>query len=200
MTREELFEIMRPIVIAKTGVTECILADPNATAPSGDYAAIEPFSNISEVGTGGTSQEIINATDGSGYKDIEVTVRSSQEVTVSVNFYRGDARNYASKLMQADKFPSTHETMLINGLGWMRTSEVNNLTALNQGRQEPRSQIYIYLRRMEVAKEAVNQIYSVEAILYDEFGRVVSEVGTTACNADTNDLEQAVQNYANSTK
>lgn len=175
MTREDLFKILRPIVVSKTGVPVCILADPNATAPTGDYASIEPFSTISEIGTGGSSQIQVDAVDGdANYKDLEVTVKSSQEVTVSINFYRGDARDYAGKLKQADKFPSVHETMLINGLGWMRTGEVNNLTTLNQGRQEPRSQIYIYLRRMESAKETVQQIYSTSGTAYDEHNNVVA--------------------------
>ena len=200
MTREELFDILRPIVIAKTGVTECILADPNATAPSGEYAAIEPFSNISEVGTGGTYTETVDAEDGSDYQDIEVTIRSSQEVTVSVNFYRGNARDYAPKLMQADKFPSTQETMLINGLGWMRTSEVNNLTSLNQGQQEPRAQLYIYLRRMESMSETVQQIYTVETQGADEYGTVQVDNTLTVGSLGIFDLEKSMQAYANSTK
>lgn len=175
MTREELFDILYPIIINKTGVAECILADPDETAPSGEYASIEPFSTISEIGTGGMTQEQVDAVDGdTNYKDLEVTIKSSQEVTVSINFYRGSARDHATRLKQADKFPSVHETMLVNGLGWMRTGEVNNLTTLNQGKQEPRSQIYIYLRRMESAKETVQQIYYSSGTVYDEFNNVVS--------------------------
>lgn len=181
MTRLELFQILRPIILSKTGVPECILADPNAPAPSGEYATIEPFSNISEIGIGGNTQEEVDAVDGNpAFKDLEITVKSSQEVQVSVNFYRGNARDYAPKLKQADQFPSVHETMLINGLGWMRTSEVNNLTTLNQAEQEPRAQIYIYLRRMESATETVQAIYIAPWESQNEDGDVISSGSTDA--------------------
>lgn len=180
MTRLELFQILRPIVISKTGVPECILADQNEPAPSGEYATIG-FMPISEIGTGGHSYKEVDAVDGNiNFKDLEVTVKSSQEVQVSVNFYRGNARDYAPKLKQADQFPSVHETMLINGLGWMRTSEVNNLTALNQAEQEPRAQIYIYLRRMESATETVQAIYTTSWEIENENGDVISSGSTEA--------------------
>lgn len=179
MTREELFDILRPIIVSKTGVPECILADPDAPAPSGEYASVEPFSGITEIGTGGQTQREIDAVDGNpDFKDLEITVNSNQEVQVSVNFYRGNARDYAPKLKQSDKFPSTHETMLINGLGWMRTGPINNLTTLNQGRQEPRAQVDIFIRRVEKATETVQQIYSASWEGENEDGDTISTGST----------------------
>ena len=201
MTREELFDILRPIIIAKTGVPECILADPNAPSPKGDYASIEPFSNIVEIGTGGQTQKEIDSADGNpNFKDIELTVKSSQEVQVSINFYRGNARDYAVKVNQIDKFPSVHEAMLINGLGWMRTGAVNNLTTLNQGNYEPRAQVDVFLRRMERATETVQSIYVVSGQAQDQYGNVLGEFEIDAGTATTQDLQRSAQGYANSTK
>lgn len=175
MTREELFDILRPIIASKTGVPECILADPNKKAPSGEYASIEPFSNIVEIGTGGQTQKEIDAVDGDpDFKDLEITIKSSQEVQVSINFYRGGARDFANKVLQLDKHPSTHEAMLINGLGWMRTGSVNNLTALNQGNYEPRAQVDVFLRRMEAATDTTQQIYFMPWSIENEDGDEIS--------------------------
>lgn len=175
MTREQLFDILRPIITSKTGVPECILADPNSPAPKGEYASIEPFSNIVEIGTGGQSQKEIPAVDGNpSFKDLEITIKSSQEVQVSINFYRGNARDFANKVCQLDKHPSTHETMLINGLGWMRTGSVNNLTTLNQARFEARAQVDVFLRRMETATDTVQQIYVMPWSIENEDGNEIS--------------------------
>ena len=176
MTRDDLFYILRPIIIRVTGVSECILLDPNAPSPNGEYASIEPYSSIDEVGQGWTNQEEVDSLDGNpDFKDLKLTVISSQEVKVSVNFYRGEALNFASKLLQADKLPSTHDDLFANGLGWMRVGAVNNLTALNQARFEQRAQIDIFLRRLEeVASETVQQIYSVGYEIENEDGTVIS--------------------------
>ncbi|AUR93275.1 tail-completion protein [Vibrio phage 1.186.O._10N.286.49.E3] len=196
MTREELFDILRPIIVSKTGVPECILADPNAPAPSGEYASLEPFSNIVEIGTGGQTQKEIDAVDGDpDFKDLEITIKSSQEVQVSINFYRGGARDFANKVLQLDKHPSTHETMLVNGLGWMRTGSVNNLTALNQGNYEPRAQVDVFLRRMETATDIVQQIYAVDIEGENEYGDEVSKIDKEFGTGTTLDLSASVLGY-----
>lgn len=181
MTRSELFQILRPIVLQATGVPECILADPDAPAPNGEYAVIEPFSSINDLGQGGQTQIEVDAVDGNpAFKDLEITVNSQQEAQVSVNFYRGAARDYARKLMQANHLPSVFESLLVNGLGWMRTGAVNNLTTLNQGQQEPRSQIDIFIRLKESAAGTVQQIYTVEWEGENEGGDVMSTGSVSA--------------------
>lgn len=54
MTNEELFAVLRPIVMLATGVPECILADQagpgSMPAPKGPYATITPRQSVSERG------------------------------------------------------------------------------------------------------------------------------------------------------
>lgn len=50
MTDKEIFLILRPHILRVTGVPECILADPNAQAPTGEYASVRPRQGISERG------------------------------------------------------------------------------------------------------------------------------------------------------
>lgn len=179
MTRQELFAILRPYVMSVTGVDECILADPNATAPEGNYCSIEPFSTIVEVGTGGQSQTEVDALDGNtDYKDIEVTVKTCLNVTTSINFYRGDARDQANKIRQMDKLPSFSDVLLVNGIGWLSTGVANNLTTLNQGQQEPRFQIDIELLLEETMSETVQAIYTVGVEVYDENNNQIASYDT----------------------
>lgn len=173
MTREELFVILRPAVLS-TGVPECILADPNEDAPDGEYASVELFP-ISEIGQGGQSwKEIDSVDENQDYKDLEITIKQSQEIQVSVNFYRGNARDYAPKLMQAVYIPSINESMIVNKLGWMRTGPVNNLTALNQAVYEPRAQVDIFIRRMDTITSTVQAIYHVTAEAQNKDGDIIS--------------------------
>lgn len=174
MTRQELFEIIRPMIVTATGVPECILADPNAPSPDGEYAVIELLP-ITQVGQGGQKYDEIDAVDGNpDFKDLEVTIRQSQEIQVSVNFYRGAARDYAPRLMQAANIPSINESLIRHRLGWMRTGPVNNLTALNQGNYEPRAQIDIFIRRMDEIKSTVQQIYSAAYEAENENGDTIA--------------------------
>lgn len=174
MTREELFDIMRPIVIDVTGVPECILDDQNYQAPSGEYCTIEPYSNLKRVGRGTVEDEEVASEDGEDYYDIKETVTTLMEARVSVNFFRGSARDYADSLMFCDERSDVHETLYTNSLGWMRTDAVNNLTALNSGRYEPRSQINIYIQFEQVQTNTVQQIYQVDFEIENEDGDVIT--------------------------
>ncbi len=174
MNRLELFSIMREIVLTVTGISECILDDQNYTAPSGEYCTIEPFSNLRQIGRGAVTDEEVDAEDGEDYYDIEETLTTLIEATVSVNFYRGDARNYAQKLMFCDERSDIHEKLLVNNLGWMRTDAANNLTTLNSAQQEPRSQINIYIQFEQDQSYTVQQIYHVEFEIQNEDGDIIS--------------------------
>ncbi|MDX1474817.1 MAG: hypothetical protein R3309_11655, partial [Reinekea sp.] len=70
--------------------------------------------------------------------------------------------------------PDVSESLLVNGLGWMRNGAQNNLTTLNQGQQEPRSQIDIFIRLKESATGTVQQIYTVEWEGENEDGDTIS--------------------------
>jgi hypothetical protein len=179
MTREELFDVLRPHIVSVTGVSECILADPNAPAPDGNYCAVEPFSSFVEVGQRGQKQELVDSVDGNtDYQDIKITVMSCKEVTVSINFYRGDARDQAAKVAQMNMLPSVAESMLINGLGWLGVSPARNLTELNQGLFEPRYQIDLYLLMRTEISETVQAIYTAGVEVQNESGDTIASFET----------------------
>lgn len=176
MTREELFAVLRPIVIDVTGVPECILADQNETDPTGEYCSIEPFDNIRKRGQAAQSWEEVDPVDGdTNYMDLQHSVTTHQIVRTSFNFYRGSARDYANLLQDADKFSSVNDTLRASNIGWMDTGAVNNLTALQSGRQEPRHQIYVTFWINRTQTETVQQIYNVPIQGEDENSNTVSD-------------------------
>lgn len=138
MTREELFDILRPIVMTVTGVPECILENPNAPAPNGEYAAINPQVNVGKRG----QAEIIR-TPGAAEDTQRVEVRPKIRATVWVNFYRGDSRTRAAMLHDCNKRPDISARLFRANMGWISTDPVNDLTALQSENFESRAQIAI---------------------------------------------------------
>lgn len=142
MTNEEIYLIMQPIVTTVTGLSTVILADPDQSAPSGEYAVIRPQASIDERG----QANIYQTTASSDTVTIEVRPQIINEVVVE--FYRGGALSYAKSLKEANKRPDISR-MLYRAqpqpIGWNRTGNVLNLTALQSKNWEQRAQISIYI-------------------------------------------------------
>lgn len=169
MTREELFQILRPIVVNVTGVAQVILANQSTKAPAGEYCTIEPFSNLAQLGRGNVKRDAVPAQDDNpDFEDLRETLTVSIEATVSVNFYRGNAQDYAHKLMFCDQRSAVSDYLFEKGVGWMGTDAVNNLTMLNSGQYEQRSQINIRVRFKQEQQDFVQAIYEVPWVIEDE--------------------------------
>lgn len=170
MTNEELFAILRPVVMTVTGVPECILADQNAASPQGEYASIRPRQSVSERG-----QANVITVDKVG--DLVTTdVRSQIIASCSINFYRGDAMARAERLKQCHKRPDVSSALFMAGVGWLDASTVNNLTALQSSNWEQRAQVTVRVM-YEVSDVCdVNNILSSQVILQDENAQVLATV------------------------
>lgn len=170
MNKEDIFNVLRPIVTSVTGVTEVILANPNAPAPTGVYASILPIMNISERGQAIIYHE--NKTDGT----IDRTIKSQLIAECSINFYRGDAHNNAQLLKQADKIYSNWLSLYNNKIGWVRTSTVNNLNFLQSNNWESRSQISIFLSyESNLNVENINTIEKVKVIIDNKDSEILAD-------------------------
>lgn len=170
MTDEELFDILRPIILLVTGVPECILADPNAPAPNGSYAAVRPQQSITERG----QANVIRI----GNNDATQTtkVRAQIAATCWVNFYRDGAMSFAQKLKQCNKRPNVSITLLKNKLGWAGTDAINNLTALQSENFEERAQIAIRLWYETTDEDVINSIERANIGVEYENGTLVTTV------------------------
>ncbi|MGL4545199.1 MAG: phage neck terminator protein [Plesiomonas sp.] len=167
MTNEELFKILRPIVMTVTGVPECILADQNTKAPNGPYATIRPRQSVTERG-----QANIYDKNVPGDK-VSVDVRSQIVATCSVQFYRGEARMFAERLKQCNKRPDVSALLWKGRVGWGGTDPVNDLTALQSANWEQRAQINIRLWYETSNIAEVNNILHASLEMQDEKGRVL---------------------------
>ncbi|MFG0827900.1 LIC_12616 family protein [Pseudomonas sp. CJQ_7] len=171
MTNEELFAILRPIVMLATGVPECILADQagpgSMPAPKGPYATITPRQSVTERG-----QANIVTRDAPD-NQVEVDVRAQIMCAASVNFYRGQALMYAERLKQANKRPDVSMMLFRAKIGWNSTDAVNNLTSLQSANFEQRAQITIRLMYEASSLPVVNNILSASVALENERAEVI---------------------------
>ena len=162
MIADDIFDTLRPIILASTGVTECLYAQPNAPAPAGEYCTISINANASQRG-----QAIIYQVNSVGPNAVDTEVVPQVVAEASVQFFRGAAIDYAVRLHQANKIPSVSAALFAAGLGWQRTGPVNKLTALQTATFEPRAQISIFLLhevRFASGPETGN---SIERVPYD---------------------------------
>ena len=170
MTDEDLFKVLRPIIIKVSGVPQCILADQNQQAPNGPYATIRPRQSINERG-----QANIYDKDIPGDK-VQGNAKAQVICTCSIQFYRGDALMYAERLKQANKRYDVSIDLFKAKIGWNGTGPVNNLTALQSANQEQRSQIDIRLMYEVENISEVNAILSTGLIIENEKAVVIEQI------------------------
>lgn len=175
MTNEQIFDILRPIVMAVTGVPECILettgsASP-APSPTGEYAAIRPQQSITQRG-----QANIIRKPGIAPATQSVDIRAQVFCKVWINFYRGDAMSRAQRLMQCHKRPDVSATLFRAKLGWMGADAANNLTELQFETTESRAQIAINLAYETIDPVVINSIEQVPVIIEYENGDTITTI------------------------
>lgn len=162
MTDLELFALMRPIIMAATGIPELIIADSNIQAPSGSYGAMRMTQSAENKG-----QAIVYRKD-SGTLDITEDVRAQIIAEVSIEFYRDGALQFARKLKQANKRSNISTQLFLAKIGWNRTGPVNNLTALQADRSEQRAQISVFIlyEEFDTDGSGVETINAIKKIPY----------------------------------
>lgn len=172
MTNNEIFAALRPHILNVTGVSECILADPNGPSPDGAYASVRPRQSIRERG-----QANIIMTDG-GNDTIVYEIRAQIVASCEINFFRGEAMRYAEMLKECHKRPDVCWPLWQAGIGWGGTEPVNNLTALQASNFEQRAQIIVKLLYEAVNTVTVNNILHVPFTIGEGMDQVYFENGT----------------------
>ena len=159
MTDDEIFDAIRPIILSATGVAECIKSDPNALAPLGEYCSVSVHSGVNQRG-----QAIDYSSSTSGVASLDIDIRSQLVSEVSINFYRGQAVNFATRIPQANKLPDISAQLFASGMGWQRAGPINKLTGLQSGAMEERAQVSIYVLHEQPVTAVIN---SIEAVTWD---------------------------------
>lgn len=174
MTSLEIFKILRTIVMTVTGVPECIFADPNAKAPLGPYASIRVRQSVKEYG-----QAHVRTIDLPVTRQVRYDMRTQIICDVNIEFWRGEAMQYAEKLKECHKRPDVPWILFRNRLGWAGTETINNLTALQSGNFEQRAQITLHLYYEATDIVDVNRIERVTTTVADEKGTQLQSVDVT---------------------
>lgn len=172
MTNNDIFAALRPHILNVTGVSECILADPNGPSPDGAYASVRPRQSIRERG-----QANIIMTDGAN-DTIVYEIRAQIVASCEINFFRGEAMQYAEMLKECHKRPDVCWPLWEAGIGWGGTEPVNNLTALQASNFEQRAQIIVKLLYEAVNTVIANNILHVPFTIGEGMDQVYFENGT----------------------
>ena len=172
MTNNDIFAALRPHILNVTGVSECILADPNGPSPNGPYASVRPRQSIRERG-----QANIIMTDGAN-DTIVYEIRAQIVASCEINFFRGEAMQYAEMLKECHKRPDVCWPLWKAGIGWGGTEPVNNLTALQASNFEQRAQIIVKLLYEAANTVTVNNILHVPFTIGEGMDQVYFENGT----------------------
>lgn len=181
MTRDEIYNIIKPIVQDVTGLRMVTIADAvddrgtGLPSPPGEYITIEPKQSVAQRG-----QANIYRSNSATPQSVDYDVRAQIIVELNINCFRGDdAISRLSRLQQCNKRPDVSNALRIGKLGWQRASTPNNLTRLQSGNPEQRAQIYIYLMYETTDEVTINSIESAEYEIQYEDATVVATGSVT---------------------
>lgn len=173
MTNLEIYKIVREIVLQVTGVPNVIRSNPNAPSPDGEYCAISVTQTTRQRSEPAVRMK--NIPQAGGYIGVRHELVANCETDVSINFYRGNAHEYARKMFGANKLPSISELLYRKEVRWLKSSAVNNLNALQSENWESRAQLSVTMMYKEISFEDTNAIYKVPIQIQDENGDVIVE-------------------------
>jgi len=171
MNSTDIYKLLRPAVLTASGVSKVIMAAQNAPAPKGSYASIHIRTDTQERGMAFKDRRLLPDNE-----TFEHTIRSQQEVTCTVEFYRAGAKEYAANLLQLDKRDDIYWDLYRYGLNIMSTGPVLDLTALQADNYEERARVDIYLRMQMSRKYNVNRILEVAGAVSNEAGDELQSV------------------------
>lgn len=177
MTNNDLFQILRPVIQQLTGLGpgNVVLADQNALAPKGPYCTIRPRQSVRQRGQANLSVRTIGP-----LHDVETTVKRQVVCSCSIQFFRGEARQFAELVAEMNKLPSVQMAFLRAKVGWGGASAVNDLTALQSANWEQRAQVTVDLWYETTSADVVNAILSAEVQVQNEKGQVLQALDVIA--------------------
>ena len=170
MTSHELYQLVRTIVLNVTGMPEAIKAEQGAPSPSGEYATIKTTTGRRQHGQAiikRSNTALVDSPIGPVH-DVNQEIKPQVIAQAIINFYRGNAHDYAESLLGANKRADISALLFQSGVGWQRAEGPTDLTALQSNEFEPRAQITLQLMYEQSYSETINSIYSVEVITEDE--------------------------------
>lgn len=134
MTADEVFTLLRPVIIAVTGIPDCIPGDDNEAAPTGPYAALKPVTTYRPRGRAKEIETILP--DGT----IQQEVRIQAMADATLIFYRTGAVDFANRMLAATRHRGAQGLLWGERLKIWSVGPINDLTVLQSGNREERAQ------------------------------------------------------------
>lgn len=146
----DLNATFQQLVRLASGLENVVLADLMGETPSECYATYKPLP-VRVYGHSGHSmtdippQEAFADSLGTEWTDLQDTVFSSMEFTLSVNILNEGADSAIVRLHNANLRDPVSAFLFRNGIAWRSTSASRNLTGLSTSSQQPNWQTDIHL-------------------------------------------------------
>jgi hypothetical protein len=145
MILDEVNDVLRKLIREELGFKMNQVFPANRNQPTGTL----PFITVLITSIGSEGWDDVKIKD-QGFFVIE-TATGVRRLSVSVQFFRGDAQTLANKLRTRFQMTSAIQKLRKLGLGLVSFSPVKDLSAVNNTKWEPRAQILMEL--YIVAKE-----------------------------------------------
>lgn len=166
-----IFKTMSDIIKTVTGVQEVIKANPNAPSPQGEYASLYIMTDVNHRYMG-TVKRVWNKNT----QQLDESVTYPLNIHVTINFYRGEAAENASKLVRAPYLSDVSMMLARNKIGWIGNDPIQDLTGLQSQSFEKRAVIRVNLIKDAVLNGSVNDIQEVTITVKDEDSNKLSEI------------------------
>ncbi len=167
MTDLELFQKIRGIILAASGVPECIFADQAAIAPNGLYASVRITGSAENIGA--PARRYIAAPD----RKVEQQIKKTQNVTVEINIYRSGALDAARRLSNCNYRSDVRSKCIREKIEIVKIGAVNNLSALESAFIEERANLQMILSFKTLESVTINNIERVPLSVEDEKAREI---------------------------
>ena len=136
LTLDQLNKLIRDTVVSTVGPTSVIRYYPNAPRPEDDFCTV----NILELVPIGIGDKTMN---NSGALDLTEKFLALTRATISINFFRLNARQQAIEFSQKLLSQSVTDVWNASGVGLVSRSSVRDLTGIEDMSHEERSQVDI---------------------------------------------------------
>lgn len=147
------------------------IADENSTFSLGDYP--EGLGTIKVLNVKNSGRPYFIHVYNETTDKIEKTMQIAKHVTYSINVFGKDAVNKAEDLRNSVFFTSSNDIFFINKLGFIRTSDVRNLTNVISSEFEERGQFDVEFYLQIAYNKEIERIVSVPIKGDIDNGRVI---------------------------
>lgn len=139
---------------------ECRLEDQDATRPTGEYTTVG-LPSLSSHGRDARKYRNQPSEDGT---DLIESVVGMRMLRFSINFYRGDSATRAEMARMSFKATWAMEKWASVGMGFMRTTEVRNLSEMEDAGREKRHQFDVFFNTSQSIENVIYAINSIQVI------------------------------------